>query len=311
MTLALVVLAAGSGSRFGGNKHLADVGPSGQSLLEYSVHDALLAGFDHIVMVISHDADQIALTEKLRLQSSRIRKDFVFQSLTDGHEQPAEINHQLQSLGGRTKPWGTAHAVLSCCDVIDSPFVVINADDFYGASNFHKLAEFLRLSTDPTMSVMPGYQLGKTLSHHGGVNRGICTVDDDGLLVDVAEALDIVIDSDNPQQCLVRSDATRLPIHCLVSMNMWGFQPTVFPLLQRAFQNFLIAEDSTTLPDLTKRELYIPNVICAAIQNGEIGVKLLPSQEIWQGLTYRDDIAVTRQFLAKLTHQGRYPDSFH
>ena len=294
MSLTLVILAAGRGSRFGGNKPLAQVGPQGQSLFEYSICDAVKAGFHHVVFVVN--AEQVTTVYKQRLKGfgGSIKVDFVIQHLTTGiAAQKIDLPVDPSKKRSRCKPWGTGHAVLVCRDIIKNPFVVINADDYYGRSNFEVVGNYLLDNRqDPQVCALPGYKLKNTLSDSGSVNRGICSVCSDGYLTSISEVKDICKDNTLPTD------------DSIVSMTFWGFQSSVFSLFDRAFRSFL--EDT---PDLISDEFYIPQVIDLAIKRGMVKPKLFPTTEMWKGVTYAADLDEVRGYLAELTDAGFYPDS--
>ncbi|MEM7256880.1 MAG: NTP transferase domain-containing protein [Pseudomonadota bacterium] len=297
MTLTLVILAAGKGSRFGGDKPMAVVGPQGQALFEYSVFDAVNAGFNHIVFVVSAQQQTEDFAARLAVYGRQIKLDFVRQS--------AELcveKEVLDSMPGvREKPWGTAHAVLVCQDVINNPFAVINADDYYGRTNFAIVADHLRdYSHDPSMCVLPGYRLNDTLSRAGGVNRGICAINASGYLESVQEAKHITLHEDG--LTLVDENQTVLAGDSTVSMTFWGFHPAVFELFHNGFRQFL----SHTQNILTD-EFYIPTVVDSGIRGSQLYAKVLPTAEQWKGITFAEDVKEVRQFLALQTAKGFYP----
>lgn len=270
--LTLVVLAAGMGSRYGGLKQVDPVGPSGEILLEYSVYDALKAGFERVVCVIRRDLEA-AFDEHVgsRLRG-RVALEYAFQQLEDlppGFSLPPE----------RTKPWGTGHAIWSCRDLISGPFLAINADDYYGPESYRLLAEHLKSSQ--TDYAMAGYRLRNTLSEFGSVSRGICQTDANGWLQSVEEHTKIA--TQNGDIVSLDAGARKLTGDEIVSMNFWGLQPPIFDQLLKQFQQFLEGDPGP------KGELYIPLVLDKVIRQGEGRVKVLPSPESWFGVTYPDD----------------------
>jgi UTP-glucose-1-phosphate uridylyltransferase len=283
MDLTLVVLAAGMGSRYGGLKQLDPVGPRGEIILDYSVRDALLAGFTKVVFVIRREMlEQFRDSVGVRYEGT-IPVEYSFQELEPlpgGRVSPV----------GRTKPWGTGHAVLSAKPVVRGPFAVINADDYYGPSGFVKLALFLQAS-EQGQYAMVGYRLDKTLSDHGSVSRGICHSDSGGYLVDITERTAIVrrggsiIAEGMPPVSLTGDEPT--------SMNFWGFTPDLFSRLERLFEEFLEerGEDS-------KAEFYLPAAVSDLIASGEVTVKLLQTNDPWYGLTYPEDRPLVVEALA-------------
>jgi hypothetical protein len=285
MDLTLVVLAAGMGSRYGGLKQLDPVGPDGEIILDYSVRNALLAGFSKVVFVIRREMlEQFRDSVGIRYEGT-IPVEYAFQELEPlpgGRVSPV----------GRTKPWGTGHAVLAARHVVRGSFAVINADDYYGPSGFVKLALFLQ-AAEPGQYSMVGYRLEKTLSDHGSVSRGICRSDSSGYLVDITERTAIVkqggkiVAEATPPVSLSGDEPT--------SMNFWGFAPDLFSRLERLFEEFL--EERGEDP---KAEFYLPGAVSELIALGEVSVKLLQSDDSWYGLTYPEDRPLVVQALAGL-----------
>ncbi len=296
----LVVMAAGIGSRFGGGiKQLEPVGPSGEIIMDYSVHDAMEAGFDKVVFIIRKDLEKDFREIIGNRMEKRIETGYAFQELDDlpaGFVKPE----------GRTKPWGTGQAILCCKDLVQEPFAVINADDYYGKEAFVKVHEYL-VQEHPDSGrmefCMAGFQMGNTLSENGGVTRGVCSVDEDGHLTKVTETHDIV---KTPQGPAVRAeDGTLVPIapDCPVSMNMWGFTPELFQVLETGFADFL-----EKLKDKQKGEYLIPTIVDRLIQTGRANVTVLESRDKWFGVTYKEDKpAVVRSF-QELIKAGVYSE---
>jgi len=276
MDLTLVVLAAGMGSRYGGLKQLDPVGPSGEIILDYSVTDALKAGFNKVVFVIRREMlEQFQESVGSRYED-RLAVGYAFQELEPlpgGRVSPV----------GRAKPWGTGHAVLAAVRAVQGPFAVINADDYYGPSGFVQLARFLSSAAQGEYA-MVGYRLEKTLSEHGSVSRGICRADADGFLIDITERTSIartgegIVAQGNSPVTLTGEEPT--------SMNFWGFTPGLFAHLERLFEEFL--EERGGDP---KAEFYLPAAVSSLIASGEATVRLLRSEDPWYGLTYPEDKA--------------------
>jgi len=296
MSITLVVLAAGIGSRYGGLKQIDPIGPSGEIVIDYAIHDALQAGFDKVVCVIRRDIEKDFKACIASHFEKHIRVEYVFQDLPDvppGFAVPPE----------RKKPWGTGHAIRACRQVVREPFAVINADDFYGAQSFHMLGEALR-QTGPTGTsfCMVGFVLRNTLTEHGSVARGVCQLNAGDMLAHVVERTRI---EKNGTGAVFIDDAgqtTALTGDELVSMNMWGFTPAIFDALERYFVEFLKHRG----PD-PKAEYFIPTVIDAMIRNGEARVKVLRTPAHWFGVTYPQDKPLVTQGIRALIDQGVYP----
>jgi UTP-glucose-1-phosphate uridylyltransferase len=290
MQPALLVLAAGMGSRYGGLKQIDPVGPHGETILDYSVFDALRAGFTRVVFVIRRDFEEL-FREKIGAKyAGRLAVDYVFQStdaLPPGYTVPA----------AREKPWGTGHATWCARDALhDQPFAVINADDFYGGDSFAKLADFLTRSR-PDEAAMAGFQLARTLSENGAVSRGICEVAPGNILLRVTEQTGI-----HPVE--VGETKTFKP-DTIVSMNCWGFHPQIFPLLDARFRTFLEITPPESLA--AKAEFYLPAAISALIAEEKIRVRVLSTESDWFGVTYREDRPRVVEALNALIATDAYP----
>lgn len=295
----LVIMAAGMGSRFGkGIKQLAPVGPSGEIIMDYSIHDALEAGFNKIVFIIRKDLEK----EFREIIGNRIEKltevSYVFQELEDlptGFEKPAE----------RTKPWGTGQAVLCCKGVVKEPFAVINADDYYGKDPFVKIHDYLVEEHETQKNTadicMAGFVLKNTLSDNGGVTRGICHLDADGKLNGIQETFHIV---KTPEGAGSETDTGIIPVdmESLVSMNMWGFQPEFLNTLEEGFVSFL---NEVPEGDL-KKEYLLPTKVDQLLKEGKATVTVLPTDSQWFGVTYQEDRAAVVEEIRKLVEQGVY-----
>jgi hypothetical protein len=291
----LLVLAAGMGSRYGGLKQIDPVGPSGETIMDYSIFDAIRAGFGKVVFIIRKDIEA-AFRETIGARFEKhIAVDYVFQELDKlpaGFTPPA----------GRTKPWGTTQAVMMAADAIHEPFAVINADDFYGAASYRALAGHLQSGTPDY--AMVGFILSKTLSDFGSVARGICQVGATGELTGVLELTAIERDGAGAKNTSPSGEITALTGHELVSMNMWGFTPAVFPQLAAQFEAFL--KDSGTE---LKSECYLPSTVNSLVAAGEASVKVLSSPDAWFGVTYREDRPSVVASIGKLIEQRLYPES--
>ena len=294
----LLVLAAGMGSRYGGLKQMDPMGPNGETILDYSVFDAIRAGFGKVVFVIREDfADAFREGVGSRF-SDRIKIDYAFQKLDDlpeGYTLPAD----------REKPWGTAHAIRAAREVIDEPFAVINADDFYGADAYQTAADYLRsLPNDSTDYAIVGYYLKNTLSEHGGVNRGICGVNEQALLTEVEEAIDINRQADQTVTgTLLDGSSQEISEDAIVSMNFWCFTPAHFAQTEAHFSAFLAEHLNTP-----KSECYIPTVVDDFVKKDEASCKVLPTTSRWFGVTYPDDKPRVVDSVAALIANGEYPE---
>ncbi len=280
---------------------MAQVGPQGQCLFQYSVYNACAAGVDHLVVVVAEGQDTRVIRARCDAVSPGIAIDFVEQNLSAGLE--SDYGEFDSVLSARQKPWGTAHAVLCCADVVQNPFVVVNADDYYGATNFAHLAEYLLKHQPPpgaTVSdaVIPGFLLEKTLSANGGVNRGVLSVDDQGFLVSVYEALNIRREAQGIKSDLP-DDYRGLPptADSLVSMNMWGFQPQIFESLKPGFIEFVREMSATSNHS---GEFFIPLIVDQAISSGRLRVKVIATDEQWQGVTFKEDLEGVRNYMKGL-----------
>jgi len=291
----LLVLAAGMGSRYGGLKQIDPVGPSGETIMDYSIYDAIRAGFGKVVFIIRKDIEE-AFRETIGARFEKhVTVDYVFQELD---KLPAGFTPPVD----RTKPWGTTQAVMMAADAIQEPFAVINADDFYGAASYRALAEHLQAGTADY--AMVGFILSKTLSDFGSVARGICQVGADGDLTGVLELTAIERDGDGAKNTDPSGKITSLTGDELVSMNMWGFTPAIFPQLATQFQSFLEQSGAEL-----KSECYLPSTVNALVAAGEARVKVLSSPDAWFGVTYREDRPSVVASIGKLIEQGLYPES--
>lgn len=299
MKPTVVILAAGMGSRYGGLKQVDPVGPSGETIMDYSVFDALRAGFGRIVFVIRREFEAVFRETVGAKYAGVAEVDYAFQSIDDlpeGFTVPAD----------RTKPWGTAHAIRAARDAVSTPFAAINADDFYGRDAFQRLADFL---TQPACSqqqkmrfAMVGYRLDQTLSENGSVARGVCQVSADGLLETVREMTKLVRISggaenrEDPARPVALGGAER------VSMNLWGFTPELFAALEERFPQWLKANAGNP-----KAEWYIPFVVDEMVRDGAAEVAVLPTESAWFGVTYREDKPLVEAAIRRLVESGEYP----
>jgi len=290
----LVVLAAGMGSRYGGLKQIDPVGPCGETIIDYSIYDALRAGFGKLVFVIRKDIEQTFRQVVGARFESHIAVEYVFQELD-------MLPHGFSVPHGRTKPWGTTHAVLAATGAVHEPFAVINADDFYGMQSYQVLASHLLSGTQDY--AMVGFVLRNTLSDFGAVSRGICQVSDDGALRGVVELTHIQREPQGARNTDATGRVTMLTGDELVSMNMWGFTPAIFSQLQENFQSFLALKGTDA-----RSESYLPNAVNELVLNGKARVKVLRTNDAWFGFTYREDHPRVAASISRLIHSGRYPE---
>ncbi len=277
MNADLVVMAAGMGSRFGGLKQAAPIGPNGEMIIDYSVSDAVKAGFGRAVIIIRKDIEKDFRAACGKRIEKMIDIEYVYQekdSLPQGYTLPE----------GRIKPWGTGHAILCAKDAVKNPFLVINADDYYGQSVYKTMFDYL--STNSGMC-MAGYKLINTLSENGTVSRGVCTVED-GYLKDVTEFTDIAYDTDMPKDTIV-------------SMNMWGLDKEIFPFMEKEFRAFL--DENINEP---KKEFFLPFVVNKRLNETDKKVRVLTTDEQWYGVTYSEDLPAVKAAIKELTNKGLY-----
>lgn len=291
---SLLVLAAGMGSRYGGLKQIDPVGPSGETIMDYSIYDALRAGFGKIVFVLRKEIEAAFRQTIATRFEHRIAIDYVFQEL-DG------LPPGFSVPDCRTKPWGTTQAVLAATGAVREPFAVINADDFYGAESFRVLAAHLQSAT--TDYAMIGFVLRNTLSDFGAVARGVCKVDEHGFLKSIVEMTNIARDGSQAKSTDSTGKVSQLSGDEIVSMNMWGFMPEVFAQLEQVFQEFLETHGS----DL-RAESYLPNAVNRLIDSGQARVRVLPTAGSWFGVTYRQDRERVVESIARLVQAGYYPE---
>lgn len=298
-SLTLVVMAAGVGSRYGGLKQIDSFGPGGEVVMEYSVYDALKAGYDRIVFIIRKDFEDV-FRSRVGKKVERVAETvYVCQSLD-------QVPPDFVVPEGRTKPWGTGQAVLACREAIRTPFTVINADDFYGRSTFETMADELRRvkSADGVDHyAMIGYRLANTLSEHGHVARGICEGTPDGYLINIRELLKVQKFPDGIKHTEDGLDWAPLPEESLVSMNFWGFEPSLFGELEVLFREFLRSNKGS----LTKAEFLIPEAVGSLVRAKKARVKILPTRERWFGITYPQDRALAQAAILERVRQGLYP----
>lgn len=297
MKPTLLVLAAGMGSRYGSLKQIDPVGPSGETIIDYSIYDAIRAGFGKVVFIIRKSFEQDFKDIFISKLQPHIKVEYVFQEID-------KVPAGLPVSPERVKPWGTAHAILMAKDVINEPFAVINGDDFYGADAFKTMADFLS-SLGPnqqTQYSLVGYQVGNTMSENGSVSRGVCQSDENELLVSVTERTNIQYVEDKIAYTDAAGENVFLSPDTLVSMNFWGFTPEYFRQTEPMFTEFV-----KTNFDSIKAEFYIPSAVDALINNSQATVKCLRSSARWFGVTYKEDKPLVIEKLAQLIKSGIYP----
>jgi hypothetical protein len=296
MKPTLVVMAAGVGSRYGGLKQIDPVGPNGEIILDYSVYDAVRAGFGKVVFIIRRDIEKDFKAIIGSHFTGRVNVDYVFQELND---LPAGFGVPE----GRSKPWGTAHAVRSCRNAVKEPFGVINADDLYGAQSYKFLADYLsKLSPSDNEYAMVGFKISNTLSDHGHVTRGICEVDDRGMLKTVVERFKIEKTAGGARYQDEKEQWVPLNGDAIASMNMWGFTPTLFGYLEQKLPIFLKGAANNL-----KAEFLMPSVVDELIKARKISLKVLDTPAKWLGITYKEDKPEVVRSVGELVKNKTYP----
>ena len=299
MKPTLVILAAGMASRYGSMKQTDGFGPNGETIIEYSIYDAIKAGFGKVIFVIKEEfAENFKGIFEPKLKG-KIETDYVFQTFD---LKPFGIDIEIL----RSKPWGTAHAVLAARDAVKEPFCVINADDFYGRESYQKMCDFLNNGVSDTQFSMIGFQIDKTLSEHGHVSRGVCEVDENGNLAEIHERIKVYFKPDEAgnKTIVFEEEGREYPIrsNSRVSMNFWGFTPKIFELSAGIFKDFALA--NTENP---KAEFFIPLAAEKLIRNGQASFKVIPTQNQWFGVTYAEDKPIVQECIDKLVAAGEYP----
>ena len=298
MNPALVIMAAGMGSRFGGLKQMTPVDDQGHIIIDFSLFDAWRAGFRDIVFIIKPELEE-TFREAI---GSRMEQYF---HVSYVHQTLDKLPEGFSVPEGRTKPWGTGHAVACCQGVVNGPFAVINADDFYGPSAFAAIYDFLRDNRREDCYAMVGYRLRNTVTEHGSVSRGVCRVEN-GLLTGITERTKIYKRGANAAYTEDGETFVDLPGDTLVSMNLWGFTSRMLEELTARFPEFL----RENLPgNPLKCEYFLPSVVGAQLQEGTASVQVLPCEEIWHGVTYREDLESVRTAIAQMKKQGIYEET--
>ncbi|GAB3912491.1 nucleotidyltransferase family protein [Mucilaginibacter boryungensis] len=296
MKPTLLILAAGMASRYGSMKQVDGFGPNGETIIDYSIYDAIKAGFGKVSFIIREeflDSFKAIFEPKLK---GRVETDYVFQSYD---LKPFGIDKTIE----RAKPWGTAHAVLAARNQVHEPFCVINADDYYGYDAFEKMAKFLTSEVRDDHYSLVGYQIGNTLSEYGSVSRGVCDIDDKGNMVGVTERTEVYFKDGG----IVYKDAngeSPLPEDTRVSMNFWGFTPAVFKQSEEMFKRFVAANENNP-----KAEFFIPLVADELIKTGTADFKVIPTASKWFGVTYKEDKPIVQQSISNLVANGTYPSN--
>jgi NDP-sugar pyrophosphorylase family protein len=296
MKPTLLILAAGMASRYGSMKQVDGFGPNGETIIDYSIYDAIKAGFGKISFIIREEfVDNFKAIFEPKL-AGKVETDYVFQSYD---LKPFGIDKEIE----RAKPWGTAHAVLAARNQVHEPFCVINADDFYGYDSFEKMAKFLTTEVADDKYSLVGYQIDKTLSEYGSVSRGVCKVDDSGNMVEINERTQVYFKGDG----VVYEEGgveTSLPTDTRVSMNFWGFSPAVFKQSEKMFVDFVAANE-----DKPKSEFFIPLVADELIKSGTASFKVIPTASKWFGVTYKEDKPIVQKCISDLVNSGVYPEN--
>jgi NDP-sugar pyrophosphorylase family protein len=296
MKPTLLILAAGMASRYGSMKQVDGFGPNGETIIDYSIYDAIKAGFGKVSFIIREEfADNFKSIFEPKLKG-RVETDYVFQSFD---LEPFGITEKIE----RAKPWGTAHAVLAARNQVNEPFCVINADDFYGYDAFKKMADFLTTEVADDKYSLIGYQVDRTLSDHGSVSRGVCEVVD-GKMVAINERLKVYFKEDGTVAYEDEGQEYPLPSDTRVSMNFWGFTPAVFKQSEPMFKEFVEANK-----DNPKSEFFIPLVADQLIKNGQASFEVIPTDAKWFGVTYKEDKPIVQKSISELVNNGTYPSN--
>lgn len=303
MKKTLVIMAAGLGSRYGGIKQLEPVGPSGEIIMDYSIHDAIEAGFDKVAFIIRRDLEKDFKEVVGNRVSKKVETVYIYQDL---NRLPA--GYQVPE--GRVKPWGTGHAVMCCLGTVKEPFAVINADDYYGKEGFRVISQFLDAPKAEDGSFhfcMAGFRLGNTLSENGTVARGVCEVNQNGMLTGVEETMELKKINDTEAQGKRGEVDVILPLTCPVSMNMWGFTPDFLEELDIRFSQFMKQLDGNE----QKAEYMLPVVVDNLIKEQKADVKVLTTEDKWFGVTYKEDREYVVSAFRELVQKGVYPESLY
>jgi len=297
MKPTLLILAAGMASRYGSMKQVDGFGPNGETIIDYSIYDAIKAGFGKVSFIIREEfAEPFKAIFEPKL-AGRIETDYVYQSFD---LKPFGIDKEIE----RAKPWGTAHAVLAARNQVNEPFCVINADDFYGYDSFEKMAKFLTTEVADDKYSLIGYQIDKTLSDYGSVSRGVCKVDENGNMVEVNERTQVYFKDGGKVVYEEGGVETELSTDTRVSMNFWGFTPAVFKQSEQMFRDFVAANENNP-----KSEFFIPLVADKLIKEGIASFKVIPTASKWFGVTYKEDKPIVQKCISDLVNSGVYPEN--
>jgi len=294
----LVIMAAGLGSRYGGLKQIDPVDDAGHILIDYAIYDAKRAGFETVIFVITPHIEK----EFRKVIGDRIEKHV---QVRYAYQLPDTLPAGIDVPEGRQKPWGTAHAVLSAKELVDSSFAAINADDFYGAAAFRLIYDYLVNEADETHYAMVGYQIENTLTEHGHVARGICTIDERGTLLEIVEHTHIEVRQNGAAYTEDGENFNFVPDGTIVSMNMWGFGLSMMDEIESRFAAFL---DENLPGNPLKCEYFVPTVVNALIQKNEKKIQVLHTPDKWYGVTYAQDMPIVRKAIAAMKADGRYPE---
>lgn len=298
MKTALVIMAAGIGSRFGGGiKQLEPVGPNGEIIMDYSIHDAIDAGFNKVVFIIRHDIKD-AFYDAIGNRIESICNDLGVE-VAYAYQEKENLPKGISCPSERSKPWGTGQAVLSIKDIVNEPFVVINADDYYGKEAFKSIHEYLLSNNTPYDLCMAGFILKNTLSDNGGVTRGVCKMNSESLLTNVVETKNIIRTADGAS-----ANDKAIDVESLVSMNMWGLTPEFIELLEQGFVEFFEAHKD----DILTAEYLLPIYIDELLHKGTVTVKVLPTPDKWFGVTYKEDKELVVESFKELIKSGVYKE---
>ena len=300
MSLSLLILAAGMGSRYGSLKQLDQMGPNGETVMDYSVFDALRSGFDRIIFVIRKDFENEFKNVIGKRYEGKVKIEYAFQDLND-------LPGSFTVPAGREKPWGTGHAVYAARKLLTEPFAVINADDFYGRDSYTQLADFLKNppATDKIRGCIASFILNNTLSENGSVSRGICTDDGNGLLMNVVENTKIYRRASDGKVVSLMDDGKEVELtgNEAASMNSWGFMPEMVGEIEKLFIEFLESRGTEL-----KSEFYLPGVVDSLIRSGKAEIAMRCSKDSWFGVTYKEDRPLVQAALKKLVDSGAYPE---